>query len=239
MEIAPGIYSIGLRPGRTRYVSGHVHAYLLDDGNGLTLIDTQAEADAATILAELARLNRTPTDLKQILLTHSHRSHVMGLATLKRVSGATVYAHEWEADIIAGERVAQPVTLRRLDPIQIYPQRLGLAFGAKHPPCPVDRPLRDGDTVGPVQVMYTPGHTPGAVAFYWPERRTLFSGDNVATWPRFGAGWPGFQLNERQFRASLRRMAELDFNVIALGHGEPITTEGTRRLRSLVRSLDL
>jgi glyoxylase-like metal-dependent hydrolase (beta-lactamase superfamily II) len=76
------------------------------------------------------------------------------------------------------------------------------------------------------------------MAFYWPARRTLFSGDNVATWPRFGAGWPGFQLNERQFRASLRRMAELDFDLIALGHGKPITADGSRRLRSLVRSLD-
>lgn len=44
--------------------------------------------------------------LKHILLTHAHRSHLGRLAELKRMSGATVYAHEWEADIIAGERKA-------------------------------------------------------------------------------------------------------------------------------------
>ena len=44
--------------------------------------------------------------LKHILLTHAHRSHLGGLSELKRMSGATVYAHEWEADIIAGERKA-------------------------------------------------------------------------------------------------------------------------------------
>jgi glyoxylase-like metal-dependent hydrolase (beta-lactamase superfamily II) len=85
---------------------GHVHAFLLDNGTDLTLIDTLFHTDARQVLERIGSIGRSIRDLKRILLTHGHRSHLGGLATLKRLSGATVYSHEWEADIIAGERTA-------------------------------------------------------------------------------------------------------------------------------------
>jgi glyoxylase-like metal-dependent hydrolase (beta-lactamase superfamily II) len=72
---------------------------LLDQGNGLTLIDTLFDADARRILAQLQAIGKTVQDIKYITLTHTHRSHLGGLARLKELSGAPVYAHEWEADI--------------------------------------------------------------------------------------------------------------------------------------------
>ena len=84
MQIAPGIYSMGQDKG------GHVHAYLLDDGNGLTLLDTLYDDDANVVLSEISSIGRTPSDLKHIILTHAHKSHVGGLAALKQASGATV-----------------------------------------------------------------------------------------------------------------------------------------------------
>ncbi|MCA9871353.1 MAG: MBL fold metallo-hydrolase, partial [Anaerolineae bacterium] len=90
MEIAPGIYSMSQRQG------AYVHAFLLDDGNGLTLIDTLYDTDAHRILAELQRIGKTPQDIKHIIMTHCHRSHLGGLARLKELSGAPIYAHEWE-----------------------------------------------------------------------------------------------------------------------------------------------
>ncbi|MCD6029906.1 MAG: putative Zn-dependent hydrolase, glyoxylase, partial [Thermomicrobiales bacterium] len=82
MEIAKGIYSLGQRRG------GHVHAFLIDDGHDLTLIDTLADDDARRVLAALRRLGRSPADVKNIVLTHGHRSHLGGLAALKRMTGA-------------------------------------------------------------------------------------------------------------------------------------------------------
>ena len=79
-------------------------------------MDSLFDADGELVLDCIRRLGRSPRDLKQIALTHAHRSHLGGLATLKRLSGALVYAHEWEADIIAGERLAQPVSLRPQGP---------------------------------------------------------------------------------------------------------------------------
>jgi glyoxylase-like metal-dependent hydrolase (beta-lactamase superfamily II) len=244
MEIAPGVYSIR-QTGRNAYPSGYSHAYLLNDGTELTLIDTLGDTDGRLVLEQLRKLDQPVTNLRRIVLTHAHRSHIGGLARLKSLSGATVYSHAWEAEIISGKRPALPVSLRPIRPLRVYPQRLGLALRAGHPPCRVDEHLRDGDEVGPVRVIHTPGHTPGHLVFYWPDRQALFTGDSIVTWPRLGTGWPGFQLDEIQFRDSLRYMEESVLNmavhdppvaVIGVAHGEPITRGASERLHSLVEA---
>jgi nucleotide-binding universal stress UspA family protein len=60
------------------------------------------------------------------------------LAGRLKGSAVLVYAHEWEADIIAGERLAQPVSLRPQG-LFTYPMRSVSRLVAKHAPCPVDR----------------------------------------------------------------------------------------------------
>jgi glyoxylase-like metal-dependent hydrolase (beta-lactamase superfamily II) len=87
----------------------------------------------------------------------------------------------------------------------------------------VDEPLEDGAAVGPLQVLHAPGHSPGHLAFHWPERDLLIAGDAIATWPELCPGWKAFTLNEAQHADSLRRMAALEARIVAVGHGEPIT----------------
>jgi glyoxylase-like metal-dependent hydrolase (beta-lactamase superfamily II) len=233
MEIAAGVHSIGQRKG------GRVHAFLLDTDGELTLVDTMYDTDARPVLAYLQRLGRPVTSIKRIVLTHGHRSHVGGLAVLKRISGATVYAHEWEADIVAGQRKAQAVTLKPMRPIRLYlpvwyPFQLGLALGlGRHPPCPVDELLADGDEIGPLQVVSAPGHTPGHLAFHWPERRVLLAGDAIATWPELSPGWRAFNLNRPEQARSLRRLADIEAEVVGVGHGEPITADAADRVHAL------
>lgn len=70
MEIADGIHSVGQRRG------GESRCFLLDDGRGLTLIDTLWDADALPILDAIGRVGRRMSDLKHIVLTHGHRSHL-------------------------------------------------------------------------------------------------------------------------------------------------------------------
>jgi glyoxylase-like metal-dependent hydrolase (beta-lactamase superfamily II) len=229
MEIAPGVHSLGGKKG------GRVRAFLLDPGGSeLTLVDTLFETDGRGVFEALRRLGRRATDLEHIVLTHGHRSHLGGVAALRRASGATVYAHEWEADIVAGDRRAQPVTLRPTQSLRLLPFQLGLALGRpKHSPCPIDRTLADDDAVGPLRVLHAPGHSPGHLALHWPERRLLIAGDAIATWPELCAGWKPFTLNEAQHRTTLRRMAELDADVVAVGHGDPILAAAADRVRAL------
>ena len=232
MRIAEGVYSIGQKKG------GRVHAYLFEQDSELTLVDTLFDSDAERVLDCIRRIGRLPCDLKHIALTHAHRSHLGGLARLKRLSGALVCAHEWEADIIAGKRPAQPFSLRPRDRLSKHPMRIGLALGRpKHTPCPFDVGLREGDHVGPLRVGHIPGHTPGHLAFHCERRDVLAVGDAVATWPRIDAGWPGFNLNEGQYRASLRRLAQIEAEVIAVGHGDPLTEAAVEHVHALAERL--
>ena len=81
--------------------------------------------------------------------------------------------------------------------------------------------------------MHTPGHSPGSLAFYWPERSFLIAGDTLATWPKLCTGWTAFNLNHTQTRASVRRMAALEARLVGVGHGDPITSDAVDRVHEL------
>jgi glyoxylase-like metal-dependent hydrolase (beta-lactamase superfamily II) len=229
-ELAPGVWCLGQKKG------GRVHAFLFDDGAELTLVDTLYDTDGKRILGQIERIGRKPADLRHIVLTHAHRSHLGGLAVLKRETGATVYSHPWEADIIAGDREAQRVSLFPRRPYRTYiPFQAAAALGlGGHPGCPVDEHVTEGDRIGPLEVMDTPGHSPGHLAFWLEEHRLLLAGDAIATWPSFLPGWGNFTLNEEKHRDSLRRLAEREPEILGVGHGEPIPSGARDRVREVV-----
>jgi glyoxylase-like metal-dependent hydrolase (beta-lactamase superfamily II) len=227
-ELAPGVHMLGAKKG------GRVRAYLIETNGELWLVDTLFENDGRGVLDAIRQLGRTPAHLKRIVLTHAHRSHLGGLAALKRETGATVLAHETEADIVSGDRPAQSVGLKPTAPFRTYPFQLGIFLDRpKHRPCPIDESVGEGDAVGPLQILHVPGHSPGHLAFSWAERGLLLSGDAIATWPRFEAGWPAFTLNPEQHAASIRRLAALEAAIVGVGHGDPITTAAAERVHSL------
>jgi glyoxylase-like metal-dependent hydrolase (beta-lactamase superfamily II) len=228
IELAPGVHALGHKAG------GRVHAFLIDAGDELTLVDTLFEGDARLVLAAIDSLGRSPSDLKRIAITHAHRSHLGGLAELKRRTNATVHAHEWEADIIAGERRAQPVTILPKQSLRLMPFQLGLRFNRpRHTPCQVDATIDEGDAIGPLHVLHAPGHSPGHLAFHWPERGFLIAGDAIATWPELCGGWAAFNLNRAQHSVSLRRLASLEPRVVGVGHGDPIVTGAAEQVHEL------
>jgi glyoxylase-like metal-dependent hydrolase (beta-lactamase superfamily II) len=227
-ELAPGVHVLGNKAG------GRVRAFLIETNGELALVDTLFDQDGGHVLEAIRKLGRRPEDLKRIVLTHAHRSHLGGLAALKRATGATVLGHEWEADVISGDRPAQAVGLKPTAPLRTYPFQVGIFLNRpRHEPCPVDEAVTDEDAVGPLRVLHAPGHSPGHLAFFWPERRVLIAGDAVATWPRFEAGWPAFTLNPEQHAESIRRMAELEPGIVGVGHGDPITIDAAERLHGL------
>ena len=81
-------------------VPGMLNVYLLDDPRGLTLIDTGFPRDTPKILAGIGALGRRPEDLRHILLTQAHPDHIGGAAALRARTGAQVYAHGADAEII-------------------------------------------------------------------------------------------------------------------------------------------
>jgi glyoxylase-like metal-dependent hydrolase (beta-lactamase superfamily II) len=234
VEIAPGVHAMGPSThGQNQ--GGYSRAYLFDDGDDLTLVDTLWDEDAHMILEYLWSIGRTPRDIKHIVMTHAHRSHLGGLATLKALSGAKVYSHAEEAPIIEGHRQAAKIPLTPLLPVQLIPIRVASQLGLyPHVHCTVDEKITEGSEVGSLKILHMPGHTCGNVTLSWQGARVLAVADIIMQWPSFSAGWPGFNTDEDQFRESLERVVELQPEVVCTGHGDPIW-KNANRIANLLR----
>jgi glyoxylase-like metal-dependent hydrolase (beta-lactamase superfamily II) len=233
--------------------AGRVHAFLLDWGDGLTLIDTLSSADGDVVLAEMARLGRPVRDLRRIVLTHAHRSHVRGAARLRELSGAEVVASSFEGEIVAGERPSAPTGFLPRRPLRVYHLQAGLTLGyyverylrrrpgfLSFPACEPDRTIADGDMIGPLQAIHTPGHTDGSMSFYWPSQRALFTGDVLVTWPRLEAGWAGLSTDMAANRRSLSQLATVgEVEYVGSGHGPPLVDDAAARIRDLLAGVPL
>jgi len=135
-EIEPGLHTIGPLSDGVRQ-GGYSRAYLVEDGDRLTLVDTLFDDDAYMIIEYLLRIGRSAHELTDIVLTHAHRSHLGGLARLKKLSGATVWAHDREARHHRGPCVGQARLAAAAAPV-----RLDAVPRAVLPAPPAARPLR-------------------------------------------------------------------------------------------------
>jgi glyoxylase-like metal-dependent hydrolase (beta-lactamase superfamily II) len=97
--------------------------------------------------------------------------------------------------------------------------------------------LQDGDEVFGLQVIGTPGHTPGHVSIFDPSTGTLVAGDALRTTGGLAGSDPQYTVDRAQAAASVRKLATLDVRTILPGHGDPLTTGAADALRKLAASL--
>jgi glyoxylase-like metal-dependent hydrolase (beta-lactamase superfamily II) len=229
-QVVPDVYRMtGLRG---------VNVYLLASGEDLLLVDSGMPGDADRIASQVQEQGFALSALRAIVLTHAHVDHVGSAAVLARGSGAQVLAHGEEVPYIQRAKPLPTASLlwRILD-------RLSGRMLRRQPPCQVDRALKDGEIIaalGGLQVVHTPGHTPGSICLYQPERQILFSGDTLFSRNPL-SGKQGVQLPPRllisdiaALRESVRRLAALPVQVLCAGHGEPVLAGAGDRIRALV-----
>jgi glyoxylase-like metal-dependent hydrolase (beta-lactamase superfamily II) len=148
-----------------------VNLFLVYGERGIILVDSGVAGAEARICDYLAATGRRPEEIRLLLLTHSHPDHLGGAAAIQRLSGCAVAAHPAERLWI--EDTARQAAER---PVPGFNQLVG-------GPVRVDRLLTEGEmvTLGELvlEVVATPGHSPGSISLHLPLDRALICGDGV------------------------------------------------------------
>jgi glyoxylase-like metal-dependent hydrolase (beta-lactamase superfamily II) len=193
-----------------------MNCYLVREDDGLTLIDTTF-GGAAKPISEAAQALGAP--IRRIVLTHAHSDHVGSLDALHALlPEAEVLISARDARFLAGDMsidTDEPQFKPRGDYTKVTTRPT--------------RTLSDGERVGSLQVIATPGHTPGHIALLDTRDGSLIAGDAFQT--RAGIAVSGTVRPLFPFPAlatwhrpsaleSARRLRALGPSRLAVGHGE-------------------
>jgi glyoxylase-like metal-dependent hydrolase (beta-lactamase superfamily II) len=214
MEIAPGVHALTVR---------RVRIHLLCEDR-IWLIDAGLPGSRPAVERYLKGIGRSD-ELEAIVCTHGHPDHIGGVRELAG-EGVDVYLH---AADYANVQMSLGEAMRK-------PSRGRLFASVTRPPARA-LPLEDGQILpilGGLQVVHTPGHTPGSVCLYAARDRLLFTGDVLeARRGRLSFASPVFSDDMAMARASVRRLAELDVETIVFSHFPPLRNDANGALRDL------
>jgi len=196
---------------------GMINCFLVREDDGFTLVDTGLPGSAPTILAHARRLG---SQVRRIALTHAHWDHVGSLhALLKNNPAIELSVGTREAPLLAGDHSLKPgesgKKLRGFMRVDTRPTRT----------------LCDGDRIGSLQSIFSPGHTPGHVAYFDVRDGSLLAGDAFNTQiglvaagvfkPHFPfPAW--FSWNRFLAAESAAKLRNLKPSCVAVGHGRTI-----------------
>ncbi|WP_104118635.1 MBL fold metallo-hydrolase [Arthrobacter sp. B1805] len=225
-DIAPGIHYV--EHART-------NVYLVEDDDGVLLVDTGLPRSKALMLQALSRIGRSVKDLRGVILTHGHFDHVGTAEHLRTRYGIPVYCHPDDASIAAHPYSYQRERSPFLYPLR-YPRAIpGLvrmtAAGAVEVKGVRDTlpltPEAAAALPGAPILVPTPGHTKGHCGLHFPDRDAVISGDALVTLDPY-TGHPGPQVVARAATAdtatalrSLDALRSTRARVVLPGHGFP------------------
>jgi glyoxylase-like metal-dependent hydrolase (beta-lactamase superfamily II) len=164
--LLPHVLELNLAAGRPL----GVNLYLIDGGSEYMLLDIGLDDTLDEVIDTLRGLDFPLSKCKLIVATHADADHVQALAAARERLKTKTAAHPKAASLLeSGELV------------ETYARITAQGFDIPLPPCKVDVPLNDGDTITvgnlTLEVWHTPGHTAGQLSFKLGD--VLFSGDNI------------------------------------------------------------
>lgn len=157
------------------------------------------------------------------LQTHMHFDHVLGLHFLRRRYGLQPKCH-------VGEQAVYEFAPRMA--------RLWFGLQMEEPLVPIGECLTDGQELRlgdtRIQVLHTPGHTPGGLCFYLPDEAVLFSGDTLFQGSVGRADLPGGDMEQELESVRTKIFTLPDDVAIYPGHGPATTVGDERRLNPCI-----
>jgi len=197
------------------------NTYIIVDSDGITVIDAGLPRSEKKILAYVSSLGKSAQDVKRIIITHADPDHFGGLAALQKTTGAHTYASQIEADAIAKGRSSREIAPNGFSLRRVLFTLIGPLM--KFAPVQVDEIIAEGlilPILGGLQVLETPGHTPGHISLFAPSAGILFCGDSmVADEKGLHGSRPGLTWNEVKARESEKKQAGLGAQIVCSGHG--------------------
>lgn len=247
-EIIPGIYRLQI-PIRNNPL-GFTNTYLVRGTDGWLLIDAgwNSREGFEAMQNQLQELSLDVTDIRKIIVTHSHGDHYGLVPALKERTDAEVILHRREKDILLNHFTAVPAMMNDIEGIfrrhgapdneteLRHPPR-GVRRGMGEPLVP-DTTLEGGETISTGEfdlfVIWTPGHSPGHICLYEGTHKLLFGGDhvlpgitpNISLMPHNGDNPLG------DFMKSLDTLGRLDVEMVLPAHEEPYP-DLYRRIREI------
>jgi glyoxylase-like metal-dependent hydrolase (beta-lactamase superfamily II) len=204
--------------------------YIIEDADGLTVIDAGLPRSERKILTYVAGLGKSARDVKRIILTHSDLDHVGGLAALQKATGARTYASKIEAEAIAAGKPS-----RQIKPSGFSWRRV--MFTLLRPlmraaPFKVDEIVADGQVLpalGGLRVIDTAGHTPGHISLFAPVAGVLFCGDSIVSdADGLHGSRPGLTWDETKAKEAVKKQSLLSARIVCSGHG-PVVMDASGR----------
>jgi glyoxylase-like metal-dependent hydrolase (beta-lactamase superfamily II) len=199
MKISEGLHAFVWRDP----TANNANTYFIKGSKNI-LIDPGHQHLFGNVKEQLSRLSISPQDIHVILLTHGHPDHVEAVRSFSN-SPALIAFHETELNFI---KTLAPHYGSAMGITDFEPQIL----------------LREGDLeVGDLKfkVIHAPGHSPGSICLYWPQKKALFAGDVIFYQGIGRTDLPGG--DGEALKESIQRLSKLDVEHLLPGHGEIVS----------------
>ncbi|MBI4285203.1 MAG: MBL fold metallo-hydrolase [Chloroflexi bacterium] len=194
MEIVPGIHQLHVPIPDNPL--GYLNAYLVRGKQAWTMIDTGwFTPDAFSALVKgLKDIGLSLTDVGNIIITHVHPDHFGLAGRIKQLSPRTeLLIHRWEAELIESryikfselqDQVAPMLARHGVPPLDVSSLRSASMSALQYVTMTLPNHfLYGGEIISTgvfdLEIIWTPGHSPGHICLYEPQNRLLFSGDHI------------------------------------------------------------
>ena len=242
MRIAENIEALELRMNLTGQ-SSIIYPALLWDSDGATLVDTGIPGQLDAIRREIENAGVDFESVHRIILTHQDIDHIGGLPEIVRVRGSEieVLAHEEDKPYIEGDKPLIKMNRERMaQMMESLPesQRQQLERIFSTPPAgKVDRTLHDGEELpfyGGIEVIHTPGHTPGHLSLFVKKARLLIAGDELRVEDGELVGPSEWATPDMESaKASLRKLTDYQIDNVLCYHGGFYGLNASERIAEL------